>query len=276
MSIMGRRTIDRILISTMPRSGTVYFFEFISKLFALPKLEPSFAEGSWPEPPEWDPYKFDRTYLELKSGQVLCAHYPLNDDINKLLEDESLLGIYLYRDPRDTAVSAVLYIKNVLKQHPLHPLFSRMSESEAITLMLSGGVIQLENRVNVFSKVQHINHEGIKYFCDWGQEWLTHPKVLAVRYEDFVSNGLQAAVFEQLIKENIEIDISVFQETSKQMSFERMTSGRAQGVEDKRSHFRKGVIGDHRNYFNDLHKAICKKNIGGFLIERGYEINNEW
>lgn len=275
MKAMGeKRIIDRILISTMPRSGTVFFFEFISKLFGFSKLDPSFAEGSWPKPPEWDPYKFDRTYMDLKSKQVLCAHYPLNDDINRLLEDESLLGIYLYRDPRDVVVSAAMYIKYALLQHPLHSLFSEISDSEAITFLLAGGLVPLPNQDQCDFTSSFIKHEGIKYFCDWGASWVHHPRVAKIRYEDFILNNVEA-INRALSVVGVIPDKEKINEISQQMSFEKLT-GRQRGEENKASHFRKGVVGDYKNNFGPLQYSICNQRIGGWLKEMGYEESFNW
>jgi len=275
MSIVGGRTIDRILISTMPRSGTVFFFEMISRLFDFTKVEPKFTGGFSPKLPEWDPYKFDETFDSLSSRQVLCAHYQLNNKIKLLLADKNLLGIYLYRDPRDVAVSAALYIKYALSHHALHGLFSQLSDSEAITFMLSGGTVQVGSRENKSNDVDYIYYEGMEYFCRWGDDWLSHPNVAKVRYEDYVTEGSDA-IKKALLEVDVVLDDDVISAVSTQMSFEKMAAGRSKGTEDKSSHFRKGVIGDHKNHFNGLHRAISKKQFGDYLIKLGYEQNFTW
>lgn len=272
--IRQKRTIDRILISTMPRSSTVFFFEMISRVFGFSKLEPKFTGGFVPNPPEWDPYKFDETYGELGEGEVLCAHYPLSHEIEHLLESDSLLGIYLYRDPRDVAVSAALYIKYALTHHALHELFLKMSDSEAIAFMLSGGVVPVDSD-GASDDSKYILYEGMKYFCDWGERWLSHPNVAKVRYEDYVTHG-DLAIRQAVENVGVSIGEDALKKVLNDMSFERMASGRAMGVEDKRSHFRKGIIGDHKNHFNPFHRSICKKQIGEFLIKYGYERDYAW
>lgn len=261
------REIKKILISTMPRSGTVYFFDFIAKLFNFKKIDPIFTGGLL-VPPEWDPYKFDETYLSLKEGEVLCAHYPLTEKLLPVIQSEDLLCIYLYRDPRDVAVSAALYIKNVLTHHPLHNFFQGLSESEAITFILTGGIISCDEE-------KYIVHEGMRYFCAIAREWLAHECVVAVRYEKLISDPI-SALMSALGKANVHVDEQAIKKVVGQLTFNGLSGGRAPGQEQKSSHFRKGVAGDYANYFSTTHKAICKLMIGDFLIEQGYEPNYLW
>lgn len=61
----------------------------------------------------------------------------------------------------------------------------------------------------------------------------------------------------------------------KAQDFERV-SGRTPGQEDQREFIRKGIIGDWRNYISDDNKQRFKKIAGRFLIDLGYEQNNDW
>ena len=273
----GERSINRILISTMPRSGTIFFFDFIAALFGFERLVPTFTGGFRPVPPEWDPYKFDRTYLSLKDGQVICAHYHLNQEIRSQLESDELLGIYLYRDPRDVAVSAALYIKYALTHQFLHPLFTKLTEAEAVALMLSGGIIPVNDLpYETDGKgAPYVIYSGMRYYCDISYPWLLPPMVAKIRYEDFTKNPVETLTrsFSMVGVEVSEKDLAVL---AKEKNFTSATGGRSIGIEDKTSHFRKGIVGDYKNYFTDLHRAICKLYIGEDLIRLGYEKDYNW
>lgn len=268
------REIKRILISTMPRSGTVFLFNFIAELFEYSKLEPAFTGGVRPDPPEWDPYKFDKTYSSLANGQVLCAHYPLSEDVKKLVLQPDVLAIYLYRDPRDAAVSAALYIKNVLTHHALYGLFSELSNSDAIAFMLNGGILKTAGDTTE-KGCDYINHEGMKYFCDAALEWVAEPGVVKIRYEDFMHDPV-ACLKTALQKVGVEINETRAQKVASKLNFSTFSEGREKGEENVKSHFRKGVSGDYVNHFNGLHKAICKQRIGQHLITLGYEKDLCW
>lgn len=261
------RDINKILISTMPRSGTVYFFDFVAKLFNFKKIDPLFT-GGLSVPPEWDSYKFDETYLSLKKGEVLCAHYPLTEKLLPITQSADLLCIYLYRDPRDVAVSAALYIKNALTHHPLHNFFQGLTESEAITFMITGGIINCDGEKNII-------FEGMRYFCEMAREWLANEYVAAVRYEDLIPDPV-STLTSALGKVNVHIEEQAIKKVAEQLTFNGLSGGRVPGQEQKTSHFRKGVAGDYANYFSDTQKAVCKLMIGDFLIEQGYESNYYW
>ena len=268
------REIKRILISTMPRSSTVFFFDFIAELFEFSKLDPVLTGGFRPSPPEWDAYKFDKTYRSLGNGQVLCAHYHLSEELKKLIAQPDVLAIYLYRDPRDVAVSAALYIKNSLSHFFLHDLFSKLSDSDAITFMLSGGMSETVHE-RAGTNCDYITHEGMKYHCDIALKWLAEPSVAKVRYEDFVLDQFSClkASFQEV---GVEIDGTRMREVAAKLNFSAYSGGRERGEENVKSHFRKGIPGDYVNYFSELHKAICKHRIGHHLIELGYEKDLRW
>ncbi|MCG8509160.1 MAG: sulfotransferase [Rhodospirillales bacterium] len=54
-------------------------------------------------------------------------------------------------------------------------------------------------------------------------------------------------------------------------SFEKLSGGRERGSEDNQSFFRKGVVGDWRNHFDDAATAVFQKHAGPMLDELGYE-----
>jgi len=262
------REIKKILISTMPRSGTTFFFDFISKLFDFEKVEPKFADGLVPKAPEWDPYKFDKTYLEMKENQVLCAHYQFNDDIIPIINDENTLTFFLYRDPRDAQLSATFYIKNALTHHALHNSLSCMSESDAIALMLSGGLINTKDN-------ELVDYGGASYFTCTTLQWIKQKNVYAIKYEDFFTNPFDT-MKELLISANVKMEDKYLNSVLEQFSFSKFSNGRKKGEEDKSSHFRKGIVGDYKNYYTELHKAIAKKVIGQDLVSLGYEKDLTW
>jgi len=271
------RIIKRILISTMPRSASVFFSDFIAALFRFEKLDPTFTGGFCPIPPEWDPYKLDQTYLNLRDGQVIFGHYHLTPEIRILLDDDNLLVFYLHRDPRDMAVSAALYIKYVLTHQFLHPTFSRLSDADAIGLMLSGGIIPVKDLpYDTEGKgAEHVVFDGMKYYINVGYPWLLHPRVAHVRYEDFTKSPAET-MSNALELVGVQISKETIQSVAEKKNFKNATGGRCIGVEDKSSHFRKGITGDYKNYFTDYHRALCKLIIGEDLIRLGYENGLNW
>ena len=58
--------------------------------------------------------------------------------------------------------------------------------------------------------------------------------------------------------------------------FSKMTNGRAEGIEDVCSHYRKGVVGDWANHFKPQHTEYFKKNYNDVLLKLGYELTLDW
>jgi hypothetical protein len=59
-------------------------------------------------------------------------------------------------------------------------------------------------------------------------------------------------------------------------TFERQSGGRSCGDEDRSHHFRKGVWGDWRNHFTDLHVERFKELYQDVVELLGYESDDDW
>jgi hypothetical protein len=60
------------------------------------------------------------------------------------------------------------------------------------------------------------------------------------------------------------------------LRFSKLARGRNQGEENIKSHYRKGLPGDWRNHFTEMHKRYFKEHYGEMLVKLGYEKNNDW
>lgn len=61
-----------------------------------------------------------------------------------------------------------------------------------------------------------------------------------------------------------------------QNDFANKSGGRRPGQEDSASHYRKGVPGDWRNYFQEQHIYYFKEHYNSLLLKLGYEETPEW
>jgi hypothetical protein len=59
-------------------------------------------------------------------------------------------------------------------------------------------------------------------------------------------------------------------------AYEVKASGRAKGVENVSSHYRKGVAGDWVNHFGPEHREYFKARYGDLLVKLGYESGLDW
>ena len=53
-------------------------------------------------------------------------------------------------------------------------------------------------------------------------------------------------------------------------AFHRYSAGRQQGIQDRQSHFRKGVVGDYANYFDAETHAYFDHATGDLVERLGY------
>jgi hypothetical protein len=58
--------------------------------------------------------------------------------------------------------------------------------------------------------------------------------------------------------------------------FVKISGGRKNGTENKKSHYRRGVAGDWKNHFTEKHKDYFKDKYGDIVVTMGYESNNDW
>ena len=61
-----------------------------------------------------------------------------------------------------------------------------------------------------------------------------------------------------------------------EFAFKKLTSSCSLGQEFHRNHYRKGVKGDWKNYFEEIHKDFFKDRYGELLIKLGYEKDYNW
>jgi hypothetical protein len=112
-------------------------------------------------------------------------------------------------------------------------------------------------------------------YSDFIKFWHNRNDVVYVRYEDLKNNTikeLRRIVFERSGKQLLANEAKNIVE---EFSFSRMT-GRKPGEENKTSFFRKGVVGDWRNYFCQRAKKVFDFYAGTYLIKLGYEESHTW
>jgi hypothetical protein len=125
--------------------------------------------------------------------------------------------------------------------------------------------------------------DGMIYTIDWLREfgffsalssWIdadaTDPKVLSVRFEDLITHSGQLA-FQRLFTHcDIRLPRRMLSGLLYDYSFERL-SGRKRGDEDNLSHYRKGNIGDWKDYFDDRITAKFREVAGDLVEHLGYD-----
>jgi hypothetical protein len=169
-------------------------------------------------------------------------------------------------------VSAAMYIKYSATGHFLRPTFAKASEAEAITMMLVGCTIPTTDLPYATDKQSPaaVRYEGLRYHLDLAKAWFAHPRVICFKYEQLIENP-RHLIADTLERAGVKYDTQRLQEAVDAISFSSLSSGRTPGVENKASHYRKGIPGDFRNHFTVDHIRMTKELFGQDLISMGYE-----
>lgn len=174
-------------------------------------------------------------------GYIYTYHVPIH---NLHVIKDSVNIIVLVRDPRDSCVSSVHYD------------------------IMNGYFNKKE-----FDKVlQHRLDAGGQY-PEFFQSYLEHRHSiphLVLRYEDVIKDtyGSIKTALNKLKYEFLENDLRKAIQNNK---FEKLSGGRKKGDEKEDHHYRKGIVGDWKNYlsYNDNYQFVKKH---GHLMEAlGYE-----
>ena len=59
-------------------------------------------------------------------------------------------------------------------------------------------------------------------------------------------------------------------------SFQKLANGRNPGIENQRSHYRKGIAGDWINHFKPQHIDYFKAHYNDVLLKLAYETTADW
>lgn len=240
-----------ILSSGMPRAGSGWFFELTHSLivaaggadtgdirdkYYLEKLLTAgfFLQGTLSFHrllPVMFPLIFEKSYV-IKNH---AGRKPLVDVFIKL---GLIKSTYIYRDPRDAALSAYEYGQHMRNQ----------------------------GRTNVFSALNSIEEaiEFMEFYIRIGQGWLDLDSIYKVRYEDFLLN----------YEEKVDKLIRYLGKGEKESALVNVVDKYRpkEGPSNlKGTHFSEGKIGRYRYVFSEQEKALCIRKFGSFLSEHGYE-----
>ena len=109
--------------------------------------------------------------------------------------------------------------------------------------------------------------------CSWTKN--TDQNIKVCKFEDLFGENQFIHMKSLFVHLDIKISDTQLKSILEKYSFKNI-AGRKKGEGDKKSHYRKGMAGDWRNYFTDNHKAEFKEVAGDILIELGYEKDKNW
>lgn len=210
-----------------------------------------------------------------------CVQEELEQDTDIWLEWHSevnfrnlpaYVGSHMIRDPRDVTISAYFY------HLWCHEEFCHIPREEYYGMSYQEYLNSLSKEEGILFEMQNSLEKGnttgsiIEDMSRWDY---SNPHILELKYEDVIMNPREwfGRIFDKYGFEEKERKIAL--KIVEKNSFQGRT-GRKLGVEDKKSHLRKGTPGDWKNHFTEDHKDEFKSRYGDILIMLGYEKDKKW
>jgi sulfotransferase 6B1 len=198
---------------------------------------------------------------------VASAHLFAWPEVVARIIKPSFVPYFIYRDPRDVAVSHVFYVTDMEPNHVHHNFYRSLPDFNS---RLRASILgRSDPKVAAFAAdVEFPNLAG--RFAVY-LNWLDQPSVLKIHFEDLVNDRL--LILNQII-DHLLANIGTKALQAPRASILGFLEA---SINPSRSPtFRSGKTGEWRKYFTDDHKKIFKDVAGELLVKLGYEKDNNW
>lgn len=264
----------RVFVTSLPKAGSHLATAVLDQLpamrfsglhlvpddFPLPEAASS-RDRPEPERPI-DLGRLRRMLESARPGQYVRAHFPPIPALLTLLEELDYRTVFVYRDPRDVAVSFAFYVTD-LKRHHLHQRYTNEFKTDAERILASITGFPRDSAGNGLVPLLALAQEY--------RAWLSAPGVLSSRFEDLVgergggSREAQLAAIERIASH---VDRPLTERELDAVARRAWSSGSVT--------FRKGAIGDWTNHFVAAHREAFRGLGSRLLVEYGYEDDDAW
>ena len=198
-------------------------------------------------------------YLEmLRPLDVSAAHLLAMPRVVERVCSSKFTPYFIYRDPRDVAVSHVFYIADMLPTHHHHAYYQTLRSFDERLRVSILGIPDAD-----------VEFPDIGKRFSFYTEWLNHPEVLPVPFESLIEDRREAL---GKIADHFLQRVGALP-TPRDAIIHALESS----IDPSRSPtYRSGKTGEWRKYFKEEHKKIFKDVAGDLLIQLGYEKDYDW
>lgn len=199
----------------------------------------------------------------LQTGDIASAHlFARPEAVERVTASpkggsSSFVPYFIYRDPRDVAVSHVFYVTEMEPSHVHHAYYKSQPDFDARLK------VSILGRPDTEIEFPDIAGRFAPYLG-----WLDQPSVMKIHFEDLIQD--RAGTLNRIIEHFL---ARVPLRTPRELLFESLETSISP---DKSPTFRSGKTGEWKKHFTDEHKKIFKDVAGDLLIRLGYEENNDW
>lgn len=193
----------------------------------------------------------------LRPLDVASAHLFARPEAIARVVTSSFVPYFIFRDPRDVAVSHVFYVTEMEARHVHHDYYASLPDFDA---RLKASIL---GRPDASVEFPDIAGRFAPYLG-----WLDHPEVMKIHFEDLVNDRVRTLDY---IIDHFLARVPLMVDRKTILDFLESA------IDPSRSPtFRSGKTGEWKKYFQLEHKRIFKEVAGDLLIKLGYEKNNDW
>jgi len=191
---------------------------------------------------------------------VVSAHFLDWPEVIIEVQRRRYLSFFIYRDPRDVAISHVFYVTEKATEHVHHDYYAHVLRTfdERLSTSILGR-----------PELKDIDFPDIgRRFAPY-MGWIRAEGVLSLKFEELINDrqrvlGYVAGHFMERVD-------------SLAVSREDLVKAIEESISPEKSRtFRSGKTGEWQKYFKDEHKALFKQVAGQTLVELGYERDLSW
>ncbi len=200
----------------------------------------------------------ERVYTdEIPEGYIVTPLYMGYEGYRALQKPPQHRAFFIMRDPRDLVVS--WYFSSRYSHAVIGILVDVRPKLESMSV--SDGLLY---------SIDFCAERIFPAMASWVEEAVNDRSVLVLKFEDLTQPNNFHTMKNLFQHCDINIPTDVIQALLADYSFEKM-AGRQRGKENIKSHYRKGVAGDWKNYFSDKHLSYYESVVGDLNSVLGYD-----
>lgn len=193
----------------------------------------------------------------LHGRDVASAHlFAQSGPVRRVIGPE-FISYFIFRDPRDVAVSHVFYVTGMEARHVHHDYYASLPDFDS------------RLKVSILGRPEaEVEFPNIASRFEPYLGWLDHPEVMKIRFEDLVNH--RAAALNGILDHFLaRVPLGL----PRNKILDSLEAAINPG---KSPTFRSGRTGEWKERFTPEHKKTFKAVAGDLLIRLGYEKNTAW
>jgi hypothetical protein len=198
----------------------------------------------------------------VRDGQFATAHLGALRELRATLDALGFARILLVRDPRDVVVSYAMWVPKVPGHHLSRAFETDITAVDDRISAVIGGIAPTDCGPGLESI-----GERLRAYLPW----MSDPRCLVVRFEDLVGPAGGGDRHAQIAAVS-----AVGRLFERPLSDDRAATLAAEIWNARSRTFRRGHVGDWRQFLSTEHKRLFKAVAGRELIELGYEKDMDW